>query len=88
LRQAQPFHDKAQQGREQGLLGERLLSEAFEASSPSVGGDAGELGKEQADAGLGGGAERDWGEQEPVEAFALDGCKGGPDKAARWAIIR
>ena len=52
------------------------MSEAFEALSPSVGGNVGELGKEQAHLGLGECAERDAGEQEPVEAFALRRCEG------------
>jgi hypothetical protein len=52
------------------------LSEAFEALSPSVGGDGGELGKEQAHLGLGKCAEGEQGEQEPVDAFALGGCEG------------
>ena len=52
------------------------MSEAFDALAPSVGGDVGELGKEQAHLGLGEGSERDEGEQEPVEAFGLCGCEG------------
>ena len=75
MRQAQPCHREAQQGWEQGLIGEGVLSEAFEALSPSVGGDGGELCKEQAHLGLGECAERDEGEQERVDAFALGGCE-------------
>ena len=52
------------------------MSEAFEALSPSVGGDGGELCKEQAHLGLGERAECDEGEQEPVDAFALRRCEG------------
>ena len=74
--QAQPRHHEAQQGREQGLFREGLLSEALEALSPSVGGDGGELREVEADAGLGERAERDAGEQEPVDAFALRRCEG------------
>ena len=73
--QAQPRHHEAQQGWEQGLIGEGVLSEAFEALSPSVGGDGGELGKEQAHLGLGAFTERDEGEQEPVDAVELCGCE-------------
>ena len=51
------------------------MSEALEALSPSVGGDVGELGEVEADAGLGECAERDAGEQEPVEAVVLCGCE-------------
>ena len=46
-------HHEAQQGWEQGLIGEGVLSEAFEALSPSVGGDGGELGKEHGTLGFG-----------------------------------
>ena len=45
-------------------MGERLLSEALEALSPSVGGDMGQVSKEQAHLGLGERAERDESEQE------------------------
>ena len=75
MRQAQPRHREAQQGWEQGLIGEGLLLEAFEALSPSVVGELGELCKEQAHLGLGECAERDEGEQERVDAFALGGCE-------------
>ena len=75
MRQAQPRHREAQQGWEQGLFGEGLLSEAFEALSPSGGRDVGELSEVEADAGLGECAERDAGEQEPVDAFALRRCE-------------
>jgi hypothetical protein len=68
-------HHEAQQGWEQGLIGEGVLSEAFEALSPSVGGDGGELGKEQAHLGLGERAACDEGEQEPVDAVELCGCE-------------
>ena len=51
------------------------MSEAFESLSPSVGGNVGDLGKEQAHLGLGECAERDAGEQEPVEAVVLCGCE-------------
>jgi len=51
------------------------LSEAFEALSPSVGSDGGELSEVEADAGLGECAERDESEEEPVEAFALRRCE-------------
>ena len=73
--QTQPFHDKAQQGGNERLFGEGLLSEALEALSPSVGGDGGELREVEADAGLGECAERDEGEQEPVESVALRRCE-------------
>jgi hypothetical protein len=59
---------------ETGFVGGRLLSEALEALSPSVGGDVGELGKEQAHLGLGACTERDEGEQEPVEAVESASC--------------
>jgi hypothetical protein len=59
---------------ETGFVGRRLLSEALEALSPSVGGDVGELGKEQAHLGLGVCTERDEGEQEPVEAVESASC--------------
>ena len=52
------------------------MSEALEALSPSVGSDGGELREVEADAGLGEGAERDAGEQEPVEAVELCRCEG------------
>ena len=58
------------------MFGEGLLSEAFEALSPSVGGDVGELSAVEADAGLCERAEGEQGAQEPVEAFALCGCEG------------
>ena len=51
------------------------MSEALEALSPSVGGDGGELREVEADAGLGECAERDAGEQEPVDAVELCGCE-------------
>ena len=73
--QTQPFHDKAQQGGKERLFGEGLLSEALEALSPSVGGDGGELREVEADAGLGECAERDAGEQEPVESVELRRCE-------------
>ena len=73
--QTQPFHDKAQQGGKERLFGEGLLSEAIEALSPSVGGDGGELREVEADAGLGECAERDEGEQEPVESVELRWCE-------------
>jgi hypothetical protein len=57
-------------------LGERLLPKAFEALSPSVGGELGELGKEQAHLGLCERAEGKQGEQKRVDAFALGGCEG------------
>ena len=63
------------QGGKERLFGEGLLSEAFEALSPSVGRDGGELRKVEADAGLGECAERDAGEQEPVESVALCRCE-------------
>ena len=59
---------------ETGFVGGRLLSEALEVLSPSVGGDVGELGKEQAHLGLGACTERDEGEQEPVEAVESASC--------------
>ena len=52
------------------------LSEALEALSPSVGGDGGELRKEQAHLGLCERAEGKQGEQKRVDAFALGGCEG------------
>ena len=73
--QTRPFHDKAPQGGKARLLGEGLLSEALEALSPSVGGDGGELGKEQAHWGLGERAACDEGEQEPVDAVELCRCE-------------
>jgi hypothetical protein len=75
LGQTQPFHDKAPQGGKERLFGEGVLSEAFEALSPSVGGDGGELRAVEADAGLGECAERDAGEQEPVDAVELRWCE-------------
>jgi hypothetical protein len=51
------------------------LSEAFEALSPSVGRDVGELREVEADAGLGECAERDAGAQEPVESVELRRCE-------------
>jgi hypothetical protein len=75
LGQTQPFHDKAQQGGKERLFGEGLLSEAFEALSPSVGGDGGELREVEADAGLGECAERDESEEEPVESVELRRCE-------------
>ena len=73
--QAQPRHHEAQQGREQGLFREGLLSEALEALSPSVGSDVGELREVEADAGLCERAEGKQGEQKRVDAFALGGCE-------------
>ena len=51
------------------------MSETLEALSPSVGGEVGQVGKEQAHSGLGERAERHQGEQEPVEAVVLCGCE-------------
>ena len=68
-------HHEAQQGWEQGLFREGLLSESLEALSPSVGSDVGELREVEADAGLGECAERDEGEQEPVESVELRRCE-------------
>ena len=73
--QTQPFHDKAPQGGKARLFGEGLLSEALEALSPSVGGDGGELREVEADAGLGECAERDAGEQAPVESVEVRRCE-------------
>jgi hypothetical protein len=53
------------------LLREGLLSEAFEALSPSVGRDVGELREVEADAGLGECAERDESEEEPKSIGAV-----------------
>jgi hypothetical protein len=74
LWQTHPFPDKAQQGGKARLFGEGLLSEALEALSPSVGGDGGELRKVAADAGLGECAERDAGEQAPLESVEVRRC--------------
>ena len=50
------------------------MSEALEALTPSVGGDEGELGEGESDAGLCECSEGGQGAQEPVDAFALRVC--------------
>ena len=75
MRQVQSRHHEAQQGGKERLFGEGLLSEAFEALSPSVGRDVGELSEVEADAGLGECAERDESEEEPVESVELRRCE-------------